>query len=158
VEDAGTHSKLGELIGESVRQATLEALSWQNRLERSSTRSIKGALGRFGLTEKELHARLQLLLPKASHELKQNEMSVTYEPRVAVALSSKPAMWADYWSRILARSNDRLEPFVTALALGWQALVRREAAIDHTSRSSANDVQWLSKVEKLRSGYRLLAR
>jgi len=157
MEDAGTHSKLGELIGESVRQATLEALRWQNGLERSSTRSITRALGRFGLTEKELHARLQLLLPKASYELlRQNEMSVTYEPRVAaaafayaavldrlqygtlppdlagevlrdqsasvaVALSSKPALWADYWSRIPARSNDRLQPFVTGLALGWQA-------------------------------------
>jgi adenosylcobinamide amidohydrolase len=86
MEDAGTHTKLGELIGETVRQATLEALRWQNGLERSSTRSITRALGRFGLTAQALHARLQARMPAASYDLlKQNELSVIHEPRVAAA-------------------------------------------------------------------------
>lgn len=156
MEDAGSHTKLGELIGETVRQATLEALRWQNGLERSYTRSIVRALQRFGLTDKELHARLQELLPAASYDLlKRNQLSVTMEPRVAaaafayaavldrlqygtlpddlagellrdqsasvaVALSSKPELWSSYWSQIPVSPKDRLEPFVRALALGWQ--------------------------------------
>jgi adenosylcobinamide amidohydrolase len=156
MEDAGTHSKLGELIGDTVRQATLEALRWQNGLERSYTRNVTRALGRFGLTDKELHVRLQAILPKASYDLlKQNEMAVVYEPRVAaaayayaavldrlqygtlpeqlaatmlrdqsanvaVALSSKLALLGEYWMQIPEQPKDRLEPFVKALALGWQ--------------------------------------
>lgn len=155
LEGTGTHTKLGELIGETVRQATLEALLWQSGLERSRTRSIVWALGRFGLTEKTLHARLQALLPAASYELlKKNELGVTMEPRVAaaayayaavldrlaygtlpaglagellrdqaasvaVALSAKPQKWSDYWAQIPTATDDRLEPFVKGLALGW---------------------------------------
>ena len=48
---SGTHTKLGELIGLAVKEATIEALRWQNGMERSHTRSIMHALGRFGLTE-----------------------------------------------------------------------------------------------------------
>ena len=45
------HSKLGELIGVAVRDATLEALRWQNGLEVSSTRLLFHALGRYGVRE-----------------------------------------------------------------------------------------------------------
>ncbi|MCX6621086.1 MAG: adenosylcobinamide amidohydrolase, partial [Acidobacteria bacterium] len=45
------HVKLGELIGVAVRDATMEALRWQNGLEPSNTRSIFHALGRYGLKE-----------------------------------------------------------------------------------------------------------
>jgi len=157
LEDAGTHTKLGELIGETVRQATVEALRWQNGLERSHTRSLVRALGRFGLTEPVLRERLRAVLPAESYELlEKNAIGVLMEPRVsaaafayaavldrlqygtlpadlagellrdqsasvAVALSAKPALWPEYWSRIPASATDRLEPFVTGLALGWQA-------------------------------------
>ena len=43
--------KLGELIGRSVRQATQEALRWQNGLEPSYTRGVFHALGRYGVKE-----------------------------------------------------------------------------------------------------------
>ena len=49
--NAGHHAKLGELIGKSVRRATLEALRWQNGLEASHTRSVFHALQRFGFRE-----------------------------------------------------------------------------------------------------------
>lgn len=156
LEDAGAHTKLGELIGETVRQATVEALRWQNGLERSHTRSIVRALGRFGLTEAALRERLRKMLPAQSYELlEKNALGVMMEPRVsatafayaavldrlqygtlpadlagellrdqsasvAVALSAKPALWPEYWSKIPASSTDRLEPFVVGLALGWQ--------------------------------------
>jgi adenosylcobinamide amidohydrolase len=156
LRNAGSHTKLGELIGEAVRAATVEALRWQNGLERSYTRSLTRALGRFGLPEKELLNRLKSILPPKSYELlTSNQLGVTMEPRVAaaayayaavldriqygtlpvelagdvlrdqaanvaVALSSKPGMWPEFWRRIPANTVDRLEPFVRGLALGWQ--------------------------------------
>ena len=45
------HVKLGELIGRAVRQATQEALRWQNGLEPSYTRGVFHALGRYGVKE-----------------------------------------------------------------------------------------------------------
>ena len=46
--------KLGELIGRATRDATLEALRWQNGLEVSYTRGVFHALGRFGVREATL--------------------------------------------------------------------------------------------------------
>lgn len=48
---ASPHVKLGELIGLAVRDATIEALRWQNGLEASDTRGVFHALGRYGLKE-----------------------------------------------------------------------------------------------------------
>jgi adenosylcobinamide amidohydrolase len=45
------HVKLGELIGRTVREATQEALRWQNGLEPSYTRGVFHALGRYGIKE-----------------------------------------------------------------------------------------------------------
>ncbi len=46
-----THVKLGELIGVAVRDATLEALRWQNGLEPSTTRFLFHAVSRYGVIE-----------------------------------------------------------------------------------------------------------
>jgi adenosylcobinamide amidohydrolase len=86
LRNSGTHTKLGELIGDAVRNATLEALRWQNGLERSYTRSVTRALGRFGLTDEELLTRLKKALPPDSFDLLvKNTLTVTMEPRVAAA-------------------------------------------------------------------------
>ncbi|MBZ2183643.1 MAG: adenosylcobinamide amidohydrolase [Bryobacter sp.] len=83
---AGPHTKLGELIGNAVREATVEALRWQNGMERSHTRSIPHALSRFGLTEEKLLARLEQKLPPVYFQLlKENKMALLWEPRVAAA-------------------------------------------------------------------------
>jgi adenosylcobinamide amidohydrolase len=83
---ASTHMKLGEAIGLAVREATLEALRWQNGLEPSYTRGLIHALGRFGLTEQKLFDRLSELLDPADFELiKKNSKSVLYEPHVGAA-------------------------------------------------------------------------
>jgi len=49
----GNHAKLGELIGQAVHDAVLEALHWQNGLDAHYARNLFHALGRFGLHEKE---------------------------------------------------------------------------------------------------------
>ncbi|HKA02123.1 MAG TPA: adenosylcobinamide amidohydrolase [Candidatus Solibacter sp.] len=83
---ASPHVKLGELIGCTVRDATLEALRWQNGLEASYTRSIFTALGRFGLREDTFFERISPLLSHDDLELMQkNSKAVFYEPLVAAA-------------------------------------------------------------------------
>ena len=82
----GKHTKAGELIGRAVREATLEALRWQNGLEPSLTRSIFHALGRFGLSEEAFKAAQPTLLSEREFELlKANWNPVIYEPQLAVA-------------------------------------------------------------------------
>jgi len=49
---SGHHAKLGEIIGQAVHHAVLEALRWQNGLEITRTRNLFHALGRYGLNEK----------------------------------------------------------------------------------------------------------
>jgi adenosylcobinamide hydrolase len=81
---ASPHVKLGELIGCTVRDATLEALRWQNGLEPSYTRSIFSALGRFGLREASFFQDIATMLTPGDLELlRKNSKSVFYEPLVA---------------------------------------------------------------------------
>lgn len=78
---AGPHVKLGELIGVAVRDATLEALRWQNGLELSITRSVFHALGRYGLREAGFFDDVAPLLSERALELlRANAKSVIYEP------------------------------------------------------------------------------
>jgi adenosylcobinamide amidohydrolase len=80
------HVKLGELIGVAVRDATAEALRWQNGLEPSYTRSLFHALGAYGLNESTFFEDVAPLLSKADLELLQkNAKSVFYEPLAAAA-------------------------------------------------------------------------
>jgi adenosylcobinamide amidohydrolase len=86
LESAGPHVKLGELIGRSVRDATLEALRWQNGLEPSYTRGIFHALARYGLREETFFSGIAPFLSEADLELlRKNSNSVFYEPLVGAA-------------------------------------------------------------------------
>jgi adenosylcobinamide amidohydrolase len=81
-----THVKLGELIGVSVRDATLEALRWQNGLEASYTRGIFHALGRYGVREATIFDDLAPFLDASALELlRKNTKSVFYEPLAGAA-------------------------------------------------------------------------
>jgi hypothetical protein len=78
--------KLGELIGRAVRDATLEALRWQNGLESSYTRSVFTALGSLGLKEATFFDDIAPLLTEPDLTLmRKNGKSVFYEPLVAAA-------------------------------------------------------------------------
>lgn len=83
---ASTGVRLGELIGLAVRDATLEALRWQNGLEPSMARSIFHALGRYGLAEDSfLNDVAAYMSENQLSLLKANRKSVVYEPLVAAA-------------------------------------------------------------------------
>ena len=92
-EYTGPHTKLGEIIGTSVREAVREALRWQNGLDPSRTRGVFHAMGRFGLgrgramefLEKSLTGRQFALLEA-------NERSVFHEPGVGAAAHAMAAV------------------------------------------------------------------
>jgi adenosylcobinamide amidohydrolase len=85
----GTGTKLGEYIGSSVRDATLEALRWHNGLEPSYTRGLFHALGRYGLKEDQFLDDIAPYLNDNELELlKKNRNSVMYEPLVCAAAYS----------------------------------------------------------------------
>jgi hypothetical protein len=86
--------KLGELIGRAVRDATLEALRWQNGLEPSYTRSIFSALARFGLREESFFNDIAPFLSERDLELlKKNRNAVFYEPLVGAAAHAMAAVF-----------------------------------------------------------------
>lgn len=90
---ASPHMKLGEIIGLAVRDATLEALRWQNGLEPSYTRGLFHALGRYGIKEKTIYHRLAPLLDAADFELlHKNNKAVFYEPLVGAAAHAVAAV------------------------------------------------------------------
>jgi adenosylcobinamide amidohydrolase len=83
---ASPHMKLGEIIGKATRDATLEALRWQNGLESSYTRGVFHALGRFGVREATLFDDIAPFLSEADLDLlRKNSKAVFYEPLVGAA-------------------------------------------------------------------------
>lgn len=90
---ASPHVKLGELIGCAVRDATLEALRWQNGLEPSYTRGIFSALTRYGLREETFFQDIAPYLSDSDVELlKKNGKAVFYEPLVGAAAFAMAAV------------------------------------------------------------------
>jgi adenosylcobinamide amidohydrolase len=83
---ASPHMKFGELVGRAVRDATIEALRWQNGLEASYTRGVFHALGRHGVREATVFDDLAPLLSPADLELlRRNGKAAFYEPLVGAA-------------------------------------------------------------------------
>ena len=87
------HVKLGELIGRAVRQATQEALRWQNGLEPSYTRGVFHALGRYGIKEATFIKDIGPLLDAPKLELlRKNLKGLMYEPLVGAAAHALAAV------------------------------------------------------------------
>jgi adenosylcobinamide amidohydrolase len=83
---ASPHMKFGEIIGVAVRDATLEALRWQNGLEASYTRGLFHALGRYGIKQQTIFDELKDSLDPADLELlRKNSNAAFYEPLVGAA-------------------------------------------------------------------------
>ena len=83
---ASPHMKFGEIVGLAVREATMEALRWQNGLEPSYTRGLFHALGRYGLREATIFDELQDALSAEDLDLlRRNAKSVFFEPLVGAA-------------------------------------------------------------------------
>ena len=90
---ASPHMKFGEILALAVREATAEALRWQNGLEASYTRGIFHALGRYGIKEPTIFDELGARMPASELELLQrNAKAVFYEPLVGAAAHATAAV------------------------------------------------------------------
>ena len=105
---ASPHTKLGELVARVVRNATRNALRWQNGLEPSITRSLFHALRRFGFTEPGFLDAMRGRLSEASHLLlEKNRNAVLYEPQVAAAAYAFASVWDRIRYGVLPASSAR---------------------------------------------------
>ena len=76
-----------------ARDATMEALRWQNGLEASYTRGVFHALGRYGVKEATLLRRHRAAADRADLELlRKNTKAVFYEPLVGAAAHALPTV------------------------------------------------------------------
>ena len=112
------HVKLGELIGRSVREATQEALRWQNGLEPSYTRGVFHALGRYGIKEATFIDDIASLLdPPRLELLRKNVKALMYEPLVGAA------------AHALAAVMDRVRHGAVPASVQWEATVQHAAVL-----------------------------
>jgi len=115
---ASPHMKLGELVGLATRDATIEALRWQNGLEASYTRGVFHALGRYGVRETTLFEDIAPLLSDADLELlRKNAKAAFYEPLVGSA------------AHALATVCDRVRYGTIPQAVAADAMVQQAAAL-----------------------------
>jgi adenosylcobinamide amidohydrolase len=115
---ASPHVKLGELIGRTVRDATIEALRWQNGLEVSYTRSVFHALGRYEVKEATIFDDLAPLLSASNLELlRKNAKSVFFEPMVGASAHS------------LATTCDRVRYGTVPASVAADAMVQHAASL-----------------------------
>jgi adenosylcobinamide amidohydrolase len=90
---ASPHVKLGELVGLVTREATLEALRWQNGLEASYTRGVFHALGRYGVKEATFFDDVAPFLDASDLELlEKNAKAALFEPLVGAAAHAMAAV------------------------------------------------------------------
>ena len=115
---ASPHVKLGELIGHAVRQATQEALRWQNGLEPSYTRGVFHALGRYGVKEATFLDDIGAFLePQPLELLRRNIKAMMYEPLVGTA------------AHALASVLDRIRHGTVPGSVQWDATVQHAATL-----------------------------
>jgi len=125
---ASPHMKLGEIIGRATREATLEALRWQNGLEVSYTRGVFHALGRFGVREATVFDDIAPFLSEGDLELlKKNSKAAFYEPLVGAAAHALAAV-ADrvrYGALPASVADDAMAQQAAALAANLAAQAHR---------------------------------
>ena len=115
---ASPHMKLGELVGLAARNATIEALRWQNGLEASYTRGVFHALGRYGIREATLFEDIAPFLGDGDLELlKRNSKAAFYEPMVGAS------------AHALATVCDRVRYGTIPQSVAVDAMVQQAAAL-----------------------------
>ena len=135
------HVKLGELIGRAVRQATQEALRWQNGLEPSYTRGVFHALGRYGVKEATFLDDISPLLdPPRQELLRKNIKSLMYEPLVGAA------------AHALAAVLDRVRHGAIPPSVQWDASVQQAAILAANAASKPDS--WAAYRAALHQGTR----
>jgi adenosylcobinamide amidohydrolase len=138
---ASPHVKLGELVGVATRQATIEALRWQNGLEASYTRGVFHALGRFGVREATFFDDIAPFLSDADLELlKKNSKSALFEPLVGTAAHALAAVCdrVRFGSVPETAAPDAMAQHAAMLAANLAAQVHRWSEFRSQLRPHAN--------------------
>jgi adenosylcobinamide amidohydrolase len=131
----GAHVKLGELLGRATRDATVEALRWQNGLEPSYTRGLFHALGRYGLVEKTFLDDIRPFLGHADLELLEKNMkAVLYEPMAGAAAHALAAVLDRVRHGSLPSSAERDACVQQAALLAANLAAKPDAWPDYRSR------------------------
>jgi adenosylcobinamide amidohydrolase len=87
--NAGKHSKLGELIGRTVKAAIKGTLSRQNGMTAASQCSVRIHLERFGLDAESLTQRVTSRLDEPQAELwRRNFMGLDHDPHTVAAAAA----------------------------------------------------------------------
>jgi len=139
---ASPHLKLGELVGLAARNATMEALRWQNGLEASYTRGVFHALGRYGVKEATVFEDIAPYLSEADLELlRRNSKAAFYEPLVGAAAHAMATVCdrVRYGTIPSAVAADAKVQQAAALAANLAAQVHRWAEFRTTLRPYADD-------------------
>jgi adenosylcobinamide amidohydrolase len=137
---ASPHVKLGELIGLATRQATQEALRWQNGLEPSYTRGVFHALARYGIAEKSFLDDIAPFLDAPALELlRKNVRSALYEPLVGAAAHASAAVLDRVRHGMVPSSAEREAVVQQAASLAVSLAARPERWPDFRARLHAVD-------------------
>jgi adenosylcobinamide amidohydrolase len=139
---ASPHMKFGEITGVAVREATLEALRWQNGLESSYTRGLFHALGRYGVREATIFEDLAssddvTLAPEDFELLRKNSKSAFYEPLVGAS------------AHALATVLDRIRHGTIPASTARDALAQQAASL--AANLSAAPQRWAEFRQRLLS-------
>ncbi|MDO9574367.1 MAG: adenosylcobinamide amidohydrolase [Candidatus Contubernalis sp.] len=143
--NAGKHSKLGELIGRSVKNAVKEALFKQSGLDPEDQRSVLKRFDRYGLTEESLWQRYCRLAgpqkiekPEFIHNLHVLEKEV-----MLVAYTSLYIHLLDQYDWRLLNQGEVKE--TVAVILGnVQKLLNVKAPADNTFTEDDHFIRWLT--------------
>ena len=153
---ASPHMKLGELVGAATRNATVEALRWQNGLEASYTRGLFHALGRYGVKEATLFEDIAPRLSEPDLELlKKNAKAAFYEPLVGAAAHALATVCdrVRYGTIPSAVAADAMVQQAAALAANLSAQVHRWAEFRSRLRPHANGEVKTLVIEALALGW-----
>lgn len=89
----GHHTVLGEMIGQTVREAVADALALQNGLTPTAQCSLVAQLGRFGLTTPLLVAGARRVLNTADADLfEANVQAIDHDPLIVAAAAALAAV------------------------------------------------------------------
>jgi adenosylcobinamide amidohydrolase len=86
---AGSHTKLGELIGKAVKDAVLGSLQWQNGLDPTRCRNLFHLMARHGFSEDQWETQVR---PEAGEScwpfFEANREAIVHDPDVASCASA----------------------------------------------------------------------
>lgn len=87
-QSAGTHTRMGELIGKTVHRATMKALEWQNGLSPSLSRNLSHLFKRLGFDQNEWQQALETQTTCPSELLLANIQAILHDPQICAVAAS----------------------------------------------------------------------